>query len=106
MISAVDAPNGESPIIWKVIRSLLLNSWVEFEKVDNEAHQWNYKLEFVKKVFELLERVIDHYNVKLIEVTEKQPNIGKGLVEAIASIISSTVSLIYQSSITKNYGCE
>jgi len=53
-----------------------------------------------------LERVIDHYSVKLNDVAERSPYIAKNIIESISTVISASISLIYQSSITKNYGCE
>mmetsp|Transcript_5978 Transcript_5978/g.5296 ORF Transcript_5978/g.5296 Transcript_5978/m.5296 type:complete len:496 (-) Transcript_5978:179-1666(-) len=51
LISAIDTPCTESVLVWKSLNNLLVNSWVEIEKVESEVHEWNYKLPFTKRVF-------------------------------------------------------
>lgn len=84
----------------------MINSWVEFEKIEQDEQEWIQKTEFIQRIFRLLERVVDHYIARFNEISEKHPNLAKHIIEQVTHVLSSATSLVYQSSITKNYGCE
>src|SRR5690606_31995696 len=67
---------------------------------------WIYKLAHMERLVDFLERVVEHYTSKLFDITEKYPTLGSKILENMTSLVSSISYLIYQSAITKNFGCE
>ena len=99
-------PTNENVLLWRVFTKLLWDSWNEFEKIEDGEVEWKYLIVHLERVLAFLERVIDYYSQRASEILEKTPNVGAKIVEYITTLVSSVSNLTYQSSITKNFGCE
>jgi len=106
LIEVADHPTNENILCWKIFNKLVLDSWVELEKIEEGEQEWIYKLAHMERLVDFLERVIEHYTSKLFDITEKYPTLGSKVFENITNLVSSICYLVYQSAITKNFGCE
>lgn len=102
----VNSPTSENILVWKIFTRLLYDSWNEFEKIEEGEFEWKHKLAYMERIFLFLEKVLDHYSQKFTEILDKHSGIATKIAEYISILVSSLSYLAYQSSITKNFGCE
>jgi len=102
----INNPTNENVLIWKIFTKLLYDTIVEYEKIDEGDIEWRYKLVHIERIFQFLDRVLENYSTKFADALEKTPHLASKILENISTLISSVSYLAYQSSVTKNFGCE
>jgi len=106
LCNVINNPTNENILLWKILMKLLSDSYNEFEKIEEGDLEWKFKLVFVERILNFLDKVLDHYSQKMNNVLEKSPNLAAKITEQISSLITSISYMTYLSSVTKNFGCE
>ena len=106
LCNVINQPTNENILLWKIWIKLLSDSYNEYEKIEEGDLEWKFKLAFVERILNFIDRIFDHYSQKFNNVLEKSPNLAAKIIEQISSMVTSISYLTYQSSVTKNFGCE
>lgn len=110
LLRAVDSPTFENLCVVKIFFKLFLDTTVEFEKMENDEKEWNYKLPFIIRITTTLERMIDLFTTKFndpkVSTNMKTSANYSNLCEMISIFVSSVSYIVYQSCVTRNFGSE